>query len=148
MNNKFFLFVLAVTTVILIFVINFPKSSFFNRQTNPTPIITPTQNLINYQASVLISAPDENFFIEYETTNKRIYQPFSILEEALEKNNISFETEKYDFGVFVKSINGIESTNEKAWIYFVNGESGQVAADKLELNTGDLVEWKYITPSE
>jgi hypothetical protein len=33
-----------------------------------------------------------------------------------------------------------------AWIYFVNDESGQIAADQYQLAPGDIVEWKYIKP--
>jgi hypothetical protein len=72
---------------------------------------------------------------------------FSILKDTAETNNIPLETEQYDFGVFVKSINGYENSTSKAWIYFVNGQSGQVAADKHTLKPGDIVEWKYTTPS-
>lgn len=148
MNKKFFIFVLAAAGVIFVLTITLPKSTFFNQSVNilPSPILTQTPS--DYQVKVIISAPDENFLIEYETINKRLYQPFSILKEALDQNNIQFETETYNFGVFVKSINGFESTGKKAWIYFVNGESGQVAADKMELKKSDIVEWKYIPPSE
>jgi hypothetical protein len=148
MNKKSFLFLLAVTGVILVSVITLTYSPLFNKYKNQVSLPTPTQAPTSYQAKVVINAPDENFFIEYETNNKKMYQPFSILEEALKENSVFFEVENYDFGVFVKSINGLESTNEKAWIYFVNGESGQVAADKMNLKSGDLVEWKYVTPSE
>lgn len=71
---------------------------------------------------------------------------YDMLTMLAEENNIEIETEQYDFGIFVKSIGGFESSNEKAWIYFVNGESGQVSADKQIVKPGDLVEWKYIEP--
>lgn len=148
MNKKSFLFLLAVAGVILLSTNTLSKFSLFNKKdltpTSPTPTQTPT----NLQTKVIVNATDENFLIEYYKDDSETSQAFSILEEALEENNIPFEVENYDFGVFVKSINGLESTNEKAWIYFVNGESGQVAADKMDLEKGDLVEWKYITPSE
>ena len=72
---------------------------------------------------------------------------FDILEKAANDNDIILETQQYDFGIFVKSIDGHESTAEMSWIYFVNGESGQVAADQQILNAGDIVEWHYIPPS-
>ena len=67
---------------------------------------------------------------------------------AKEEGQVQFDVTEYDFGIFVNSINDLESSNEKAWIYFVNGESAQVAADQYQLESGDIVEWKYITPSE
>lgn len=147
MNKKSFIYLLAAG-VILISVVTLTKIALFNKTENLTPPLTPTQSPTSYQTKVVISAPDENLLIEYEAKNEEVYQPFSILKEALEQDSIPLEVEKYDFGVFIKSINGLESTSEKAWIYFVNGEPGQVGADKMELKEGDLVEWKYITPSE
>lgn len=71
---------------------------------------------------------------------------YDALTRLTEENNIEIETQQYDFGVFVESIDGYENTGERAWIYFVNSESGSVAADKHELSPGDLVEWRYIEP--
>ena len=42
---------------------------------------------------------------------------------------------------------GTENTKDLSWIYFVNGKSGEVAADKYELKNGDKVEWKYMKPN-
>lgn len=66
---------------------------------------------------------------------------------AAAKENVSVVTKKYDFGVFVESIGDKKSSAEKAWIFFVNGESGKEAADKTEVQSGDSVEWKYIKPT-
>ena len=71
---------------------------------------------------------------------------YSLLQEYAESREVEFSKTQYDFGVFVESIDGKESTQDMAWIYFVNGTSGDVAADKFELNSGDQVEWKYIKP--
>jgi hypothetical protein len=72
---------------------------------------------------------------------------FQALSEAARKRNLKLTTKQYDFGVFVEQIGTIANTKEKSWIYFVNGKSGTVAADKQSLNTGDTVEWKYMTPT-
>jgi Domain of unknown function (DUF4430) len=72
---------------------------------------------------------------------------FQALVEAAVKQNLKLTTKQYDFGVFVEQIGTIVNTKEKSWIYFVNGISGTVAADKHQLKTGDSVEWKYITPT-
>jgi hypothetical protein len=72
---------------------------------------------------------------------------FSLLEKAEKLDEIVIETTEYEFGIFVDSINGFESSEDLAWIYFVNGQSGNVAADQYFLNPGDIVEWKYIEPT-
>ena len=81
---------------------------------------------------------------EYTFTEERTV--FDALKDTAEKENILLEIQQYDFGVFIKSIGGYEGSEEKAWIYFVNEESGTVAADNQILKDGDLVEWKYIEP--
>lgn len=77
----------------------------------------------------------------------RAQNAFQALSEAAKKQHLELKTKQYDFGVFVEQIGMFSNTKEKSWIYFVNGKSGTVAADKQRLNTGDTVEWKYITPT-
>jgi len=72
---------------------------------------------------------------------------FSILQKVVDMKGLRMETKQYDFGIFVQSIDGYESGSEKAWIYFVNDESGNVSADQYELKNGDKVEWKYVEPN-
>ena len=72
----------------------------------------------------------------------------SFLEEASQNKIFKLEIKKYDFGTFVQSIDDYQTSSEKAWILFVNGQASKVAADKFELKLGDYVEWKYIVPSE
>ena len=72
---------------------------------------------------------------------------FQALSTAAKKQNLELKTKQYDFGVFVEQIGAVANTKEKSWIYFVNGKSGTVAADKQSLKSGDTVEWKYITPT-
>jgi hypothetical protein len=72
---------------------------------------------------------------------------YQALEGAAKQQNLELITKQYDFGIFVQQIGVIANTKEKSWIYFVNGKSGTVAADKQNLHTGDTVEWKYMTPT-
>ena len=73
--------------------------------------------------------------------------PFDSLTSVTSENNIVIETKQYDFGVMVESIDNKRNSNEKAWIYFINGTAGQEAANKAVLYDGDVVEWKYIPPT-
>jgi hypothetical protein len=68
---------------------------------------------------------------------------FEILTIVTEKEHIPVVSKQYDFGIFVQKIGDKESGTVMAWIYSVNGKSGEVAADKAALTTGDIVEWKY-----
>jgi hypothetical protein len=46
----------------------------------------------------------------------------------------------------VEQVGDYPNTKDKAWIYYVNGKPGTVAADKQTLQSGDTVEWKYEKP--
>jgi hypothetical protein len=71
------------------------------------------------------------------------HNAFEILTVVTKKENIPLVTKTYDFGVFIQKIGEKESGTALAWIYFINGKSGDVAADKATLTSGDVVEWKY-----
>jgi len=98
----------------------------------PTPTPAPITAVLSYT------------FIADET--KTDETAFSVLKAYLDKNTISYTTKSYDFGIFVESINGKVSGSDMAWIYYVNGQSGSVAADKYLLKPTDKVEWKYEKP--
>lgn len=68
---------------------------------------------------------------------------WEVLSRVAKENDFNLVSEDSDFGVFIKEIGGKANTKDQFWLYFVNGKMGEVAADKYELKTGDLVEWKY-----
>ena len=72
---------------------------------------------------------------------------FDALMAGAAKEQIEIKRKQYDFGVFVEEIGGVANTKEKSWIYFLNGKSGTVAADKQSVAAGDTVEWRYIEPT-
>jgi hypothetical protein len=71
---------------------------------------------------------------------------FDALSAVSTRYNIPVEKKQYDFGVFIEKIGNNANTKEKAWIYLVNGQSGDVAADKKITTDGDKVEWRYTKP--
>ncbi|OGM09110.1 hypothetical protein A2Z67_05885 [Candidatus Woesebacteria bacterium RBG_13_36_22] len=96
----------------------------------------------------VIFADGNEISYEKELNPEGSLSTFDLLKEALDNNQVPYETKSYDFGIFVKSINGFESGADKSWIYFVNGQGGQIAADQYKLKAKDVVEWKYITPTQ
>jgi hypothetical protein len=70
---------------------------------------------------------------------------FSGLLNYGSRNNIEVKyNNDYDFGVFIESIGGIKNGDEgKYWQYYINDVLGDVAADKKNLNSGDVVEWRF-----
>ena len=71
---------------------------------------------------------------------------FEGLVRVTKKNNIPLETKQYDFGVFVEKIGIFNNTKDKVWIYYINGKSGDVAADKKTVKNNDAIEWRYTKP--
>lgn len=141
MNKKFFLFVLAAATVIL-------TAFFLTPKSQPTPPPETSTPSVNLQSAIFAIDYGESQLSTYSIEVTEDSTAFSLLKNISEKENIPLKTQQYDFGIFVKSIGGYESSAEMSWIYFVNGESGTIAADQMKVNPGDTVEWKYIPPSE
>jgi len=86
----------------------------------------------------------DTYSAEFESEELTAY---SALQKTAEKANYDLNTQQYDFGVFVQSIDRYESSAEKSWIYFINGKPGTVAADQRQLQPGDTVTWKYTEPT-
>lgn len=72
---------------------------------------------------------------------------FDVLTDVAVTNEITMDVKKYDFGMLLNSLGGKENSKDMAWIYFVNGKSPEVGADKYNLKDGDVVEWKYTKPT-
>jgi len=68
---------------------------------------------------------------------------YEALQAAAENRDWQVEVKQYDFGNLVEAINNQKNTNDKAWIYYINGQPATQAADKQELKAGAVVEWKY-----
>lgn len=119
----------------------------FNIIQSPDSAVEQPQSKDNISAQVKLKVDYGNNKVnDYSFDLSDSLTAFDVLKKAADDNSIILETQQYDFGVFVKSIEGFESTADMAWIYFINGESGQVAADQHILQAGDIVEWKYVKP--
>jgi hypothetical protein len=46
-------------------------------------------------------------------------------------------------GFFVDSLNGIQNTGGKYWVFYLNGVSSTEGASSVVLKKGDVVEWKF-----
>jgi len=70
---------------------------------------------------------------------------FSGLLNYGSKNDIKIEyNNNYDFGVFIESIGGVKNGDGgKYWQYYINDVLGDVAADKKNLTSGDVAEWRF-----
>ena len=69
--------------------------------------------------------------------------PYQTLEMVAGNEGYQITTKQYKYGLMVEEINRLKNTPEKYWLFSVNGKPGKIAADRFQLNSGDLVEWKY-----
>jgi uncharacterized protein YxeA len=69
---------------------------------------------------------------------------FDLLKRGAEKENLTLKTKPYDTGVFIEAIGDTENGQDgKYWLYYINGEMPQVAADKQNIKVADVVEFKF-----
>lgn len=75
--------------------------------------------------------------------NSNVYDLMSILRDA---GIVSFTTKDFggNLGLFVEQINGIKNgTDNKFWIYYINGKEAKTGISNYTLNNTDVIEWKY-----
>ena len=71
---------------------------------------------------------------------------FDLLNEKTGELNLNLETKTYDIGVMIEAIGDKKNgQDQKYWLYYVNGEMPEVAADKKLIKVGDKVEFKFET---
>jgi hypothetical protein len=93
---------------------------------------------------------DDNSTMTFESVTTSESTVYGLLLAAQTQGNYSVSaTTHYQFGLFIESIagwgncGGCQNEDGYWWTYFVNGESGQVAANRQIVNDGDNIEWLY-----
>jgi len=80
---------------------------------------------------------------EIKTTNATAYH---FLIEAAKLEGYGIKTTYYAIydSILVESISNIENGQDnKYWIYYINGESGAISADKQIIENNDIIEWRF-----
>ena len=62
---------------------------------------------------------------------------------SLLNKNHQVEAEDSPAGAFVNAIDGVKNSESDYWMYYVNDEPGEVAADQYQTKDGDKIEWRY-----
>lgn len=93
-------------------------------------------NLIEVSVKVI----DKNFSVKVADGSTALE---AMEKLANENKDFKFVGKNYgSMGIFIESINGIDGTNKKFWIYYVNNEKASVGTSKYVLNSGDIISWK------
>jgi hypothetical protein len=105
---------------------------------------SPTSSIQNKPHVKLVLDSGQNVTSYDEVSASTALEALTVIAQ---KNNLEIHKKHYDFGDFVDGIGTFISTADKAWIYHVNGISGDVAADKKILKDNDVVLWRYMKPN-
>lgn len=106
--------------------------------------ITPKQQIHNSASSVTFVINNGESVATYDGVIAATV--YDALVRVASQTAVPIGQKQYDFGVFIEKIGDKANTKDKAWIYYVNGVSGDVAADKKVIKPGDVVEWRYEKP--
>ena len=80
----------------------------------------------------------------YEFSYEEGLTAYDYLMKATEKDNTELKTTEYDFGISIDGIGDmVGGTDGKYWMFYIDGQSAPVAADKQEVSAGSVVEFKY-----
>jgi len=101
------------------------------------------QETIKKEATIIIDYGEgspNSFDIQFEEGATAL----DLLKNKTEESNITLETKSYDIGVMIEKIGDKKNGQDgKYWLYYINGETPMVSADKTEIKSGDKVEFKF-----
>lgn len=148
-------YILAI--VILIILVIFGGIIFLNKQVcfggfclqNKDNFFAPqkeagNQDIKNAETVSLVIDKGEGSPVTVTGESKEGMTAFDLLKEKTIELNLTLETKTYDMGIFIEAI-GDKKNGEggKYWLYYINSQMPQVAADKYLLKVGDKVEFKF-----
>ena len=110
---------------------------------NETEISQQSQENLKEKINLIIDS-SEGDLKTFEVEFNEGMTAFDLLKQETEKLGLTLKAKSYDMGVFIEAIGNREGGEDgKYWLYYVNGEMPQVAADKQEIKAGDKVEFKF-----
>lgn len=113
---------------------NFQQRNLFKLEESTNP----TETVINIEKVSIDFGNGQK--LNGEAATQSAYQA---LVKVAKDNNLSVEVKQYKYGVMVEKVGDVGGTQNSAWMYFVNGKPGQIAADRYVLHPGDKVEWVF-----
>lgn len=62
--------------------------------------------------------------------------------ELLQRDH-QVEAQDTSFGAFVSSVDGVPSTENAIWLYYIDGQQGVTPANETTTQAGQTIEWRY-----
>lgn len=96
------------------------------------------------QTSLQIDRQDGSTVKVFSVKMEKDSTALAQLQKAAVDNAIVIDIKTSDFGSYVDMLDGLKGgTDEKYWLYSVNGKEAAVGADQYKLAEGDVAEWKF-----
>ena len=132
-------------TVLILFIIIFLAGCFgiFSlRREGAIKSEAGLKNIVRENVSLLVDFGDEASSTTAQIDYVQGMTAFDVLNAA--NLGLKIKTKNYDMGVFIESIGEKANGQDgKYWLYYVNGETPSLSADKKEVMAGDKVEFKF-----
>ena len=133
------------SVIILIFLILLAVFFFFAHETAKEkepglPILGVGPKIETQSTKTTLEINDVNYA---EEIDQKI-NVYDFMSKLRNEGKINFIEKNYiGMGELITEINGIKNSNEKSWIYYVNGKEASVGVSNYKLNPGDVVSWRY-----
>lgn len=126
--------------ILALFILLLNKKAVFRKDTSSDLSVSKFETSSTNKEKVFA-----NLVVDFGEEKKVAYQSISSTSayDILLNAQVEVLAKEYDFGLMVEEIDGVGKDKDRAWIYYVNGKSGSISADKFKLQDGDRVEWKY-----
>ncbi|MFA6524379.1 MAG: DUF4430 domain-containing protein [Candidatus Paceibacterota bacterium] len=122
---------LLIICLVLIYIYRTPQ-----KESKKINEISPTET----QAKTITLLINDTKYETDITENSTVY---NLMDKIKTESKIDFKEKNYSgMGKFIEEINGVKN-DEKYWIYYVNGEKATIGVSKYQINSGDVVSWKY-----
>lgn len=96
------------------------------------------------QTSLQIDRQDGSTVKVFSVKMEKDSTALAQLQKAAVDNAVVIDIKTSDFGSYVDMLDGLKGgTDEKYWLYSVNGKEAAVGADQYKLAEGDVAEWKF-----
>ncbi len=69
---------------------------------------------------------------------------YTLMQQLQKEGKLTFREKNYiGMGKFIEEINGLKNDGSKNWIYYVNNKKAEIGVSNYQLNSGDVISWKY-----
>jgi len=113
--------------------------------TAPVDNTSPTAEVLPEEEKVKLIINTGEVKYEFTVPFEKDSTVFSLLKKLSVENNFTLDYRESGLGVFIEEVYGIKNngTENKYWLYKVNGQLANVGASSYRIKEGDEITWNY-----